>query len=76
MMERLIQKHIWARQAVTKLFAANSRYIHGDTAALKEMIYELEKLVEFYPLHIEKEDKCSFIPVMAYFSGTEQRAML
>ncbi len=76
MMERLIQEHIWARQAVTRLVAANSRYIHGDTAALKEMVYELEKLVKFYPLHIEKEDKHFFIPVMAYFSKTEQRAML
>lgn len=76
MMERLIQEHIWARQAVTKLFAANSRYIHGDMTAMEEMIYELEKLVKFYPLHIEKEDKHFFVPVMAYFSETEQRAML
>ncbi len=76
MMERLIQEHIWARQAVAKLSAANSRYIHGDTAATEEMVYELEKLVKFYPLHIEKEDKHFFVPVMAYFSETEQRTML
>jgi hemerythrin-like domain-containing protein len=57
MLERLIQEHIWARQAVTKLFAANSRYIHGDTMAMEEMVYEPEKLVRLYPLHIEKEDK-------------------
>ncbi len=76
MMERLIQEHIWARAAVARLFAANSRYIHGDTTVIKEMVYELEKLVKFYPLHIEKEDKHFFVPVMAYFSETEQRAML
>ncbi len=76
MMERLIQEHIWARQAVKKLSAANSRYISGDAEAMKDMIYELAKIVEFYPLHIEKEDKHFFVPVMAYFSETQQQAML
>jgi hemerythrin-like domain-containing protein len=76
MMECLIQEHIWARQAVTRLIDANSRYIRGDTTAMKEMVYELEKLVKFYPLHIEKEDRHFFVPVMAYFSETEQRSML
>ena len=40
------------------------------------MIYEIEKLVKFYPLHIEKEDKHFFIPVMNYFSTKEQSVML
>jgi len=76
MMERLIQEHIWARQAVTKLAAAHGRYVSGDRDALKAMIYELEKIVTFYPIHIEKEDKEFFLPVMRYFSKQEQQAML
>jgi len=76
MMERLIQEHIWARQAVTKLAAAHARYVSGDRDALKEMICELEKIVTFYPVHIEKEDKDFFLPVMKYFSKQEQHAML
>lgn len=40
------------------------------------MMYELEKLVKFYPVHIEKEDKHFFIPIMQYFSDAEQSAML
>jgi hemerythrin-like domain-containing protein len=76
MMERLIQEHIWARQAVTKLATANARYAGGERGALKEMIYELEKIVVFYPVHIEKEDKEFFLPVMNYFSKQEQNAML
>jgi hemerythrin-like domain-containing protein len=76
MMERLIQEHIWARQAVTKLDAANGRYARGDGDALKDMMYELEKIVTFYPIHIEKEDKDFFLPVMKYFSKQEQNAML
>jgi len=76
MMERLIQEHIWARQAVMKLAAANTRYARGDRDALKDATYELEKLVKFYPIHIEKEDKEFFLPVMKYFSVQEQNAML
>ncbi len=76
MMQRLIQEHIWARQAVGKLSAANDRYLRGDTAALHTMIYELGKIVQFYPEHIEKEDKHFFIPVMEYFTPAEQQAML
>ncbi len=76
MMQRLIQEHIWARQAVGKLAAANDRYRHGDLGARPTMDYELGKIVEFYPAHIEKEDKHFFIPVMDYFSRTEQQAML
>ena len=40
------------------------------------MLYEVEKLVKFYPMHIEKEDKHFFISVMNYFSAKEQSAML
>jgi hemerythrin-like domain-containing protein len=76
MMNRLIQEHIWAREAVGKLSSANDRYIHGDAEALRDIVYELQKLVKFYPQHIEKEDKHFFLPVMDYFSEEEQQAML
>jgi hemerythrin-like domain-containing protein len=36
----------------------------------------LESLAEFYPKHIEKEDRHFFIPVMKYFSEEEQKVML
>ena len=36
----------------------------------------LEELVEFYPKHIDKEDKHFFIPCMAYFSEAEQADLL
>lgn len=76
MMRRLVQEHIWARQAVGKLSAANDRYRRGDAAALYTMTYELGKIVQFYPEHIEKEDKHFFIPVMEYLTPAQQQAML
>ncbi len=33
-------------------------------------------LVEFYPRHIDKEDKHFFLPVMEYFSREEKDALL
>ena len=36
----------------------------------------LASLVEFYPRHIEKEDKQFFLPVMEYFTREEKDAML
>jgi len=76
MVQRLLQEHVWARQAVSKLSAANNRYSEGEEDALKVMIYEIEKLVKFYPMHIEKEDQHFFIPALKYFSNEEQSAML
>jgi hemerythrin-like domain-containing protein len=76
MMRRLIQEHAWARQAVGKLGSANDRYLQGDSGALHTMVYELGKIVQFYPEHIEKEDKRFFIPVMNHLTPAEQQAML
>lgn len=36
----------------------------------------LESLVDFYPKHIEKEDRRFFLPVMGYFTHEEKNAML
>jgi hypothetical protein len=33
-------------------------------------------LVDFYPKHIEKEDKRFFLPVMSYFTKDEKDSML
>ncbi|MBN1359481.1 MAG: hemerythrin domain-containing protein [Sedimentisphaerales bacterium] len=75
-MRRLMHEHVWARQAVGKLASANDRYRTGDAAALQTILYELGKLIEFYPQHIETEDRRFFLPVMDYFTATEQQAML
>jgi len=76
MMDSLIQEHISARQDVAALSTANNLYINGNTGALKDVIYGLEKLIKFYPMHIDKEDNHFFKPVMDYFSQQEQQDML
>lgn len=76
MMNNLIEEHIWARETVGKLMAANQDYIEGNNEAISDMISQLQKLIEFYPMHIEKEDKNFFIPVMDYFSDEQQHKIL
>lgn len=75
-MEELIQEHKWGRESVSKLAAARQRCQQGDRAAAPEIMAQLEKLCQFYPRHIEKEDKRFFIPCMDYFTDQEKKDML
>lgn len=75
-MEELIEDHREGRKITGKLVEANERYLAGDSKALEDIVQCLQTLVDFYPRHIEKEDKHFFIPVMKYFSKDEQDAML
>lgn len=75
-MEELIQDHVWAREATATLVKAKDEYLLEKPGALDLLMEELGKLVDFYPRHINKEDKHFFIPCMAYFSETEQADLL
>jgi hemerythrin-like domain-containing protein len=75
-MDELIQEHVWARKTVGELVAAKDRYLQGDTSSLKDVSAKLKALAEFYPKHIEKEDKRFFFPILDYFTKQEQDAML
>jgi len=76
MMERLIEEHIWTREAVGRLAAANERYLRHQGDALLEIMHEIEKLVVFYPLHLRKEDKQFFVPALGYLTEEEQQTLL
>ncbi len=75
-MQELIEEHRWARRKVKELVDANERYKRGDKNALETIKICLRDLVDFYPRHIEKEDKHFFIPVMRYFDQPEQESIL
>jgi len=55
---------------------ATERYARGEQDAYLTVTARLSALVDFYPKHIEKEDKHFFLPVMRYFSPQEKEAML
>jgi hemerythrin-like domain-containing protein len=75
-MEELVEEHRWGRKTTVRLVEANQRYMQGDRNAMSTVIDCVKSLVQFYPKHIEKEDKHFFIPCMDYFTETEQQSIL
>jgi hemerythrin-like domain-containing protein len=75
-MNELIEEHVFGRQTTKAIIAANTRYRNGDESALTEIAAKLHILTEFYPKHIEKEDKLFFPSSRKYFTDEEDQAML
>jgi hemerythrin-like domain-containing protein len=75
-MKELIEEHVFARKTTKLLVDANTRYRQGNSAALAEIVEQLRTLADFYPRHIEKEDKIFFPASRNYFSEQQDQAML
>jgi hemerythrin-like domain-containing protein len=75
-MDELIEEHAYGRNTTKNLISAKEKYIHGDVGALANIVRSMEILADFYPKHIEKEDKRFFLPCMKYFDQKEQAMML
>ena len=75
-MQELIEEHKYGREMVKDLLEAKHKYLQGQTDALQVVLEKLNALVNFYPEHIEKEDKIFFPASEEYFSQEEQDAML
>jgi hemerythrin-like domain-containing protein len=75
-MEELTQEHGWAREATASLIQAKEAYLLEKPGALDDLMEQLGKLIDFYPRHIDKEDRHFFIPCMGYFSQAEQADLL
>jgi len=75
-MKELVEEHIFGRQTTKALIEANMRYRNGDASALADIADKLRTLVEFYPNHIEKEDKIFFPAARTYLTDEEDQAML
>ena len=75
-LEELTRDHVLARETTAAIVTAKEGYLLEKEGALKELLQHLEALVEFYPRHIDHEDKHFFIPCMAYFSDAEKADLL
>ena len=76
LMEELIQEHVLGRKLTGELVKAKEEYEAGNSAALATIKDVIQQLVDFYPKHIEKEDKVFFKSAMTYFDKSEKDAML
>jgi hemerythrin-like domain-containing protein len=75
-MQELFAEHVWGRKTTGLLVAAKEKYLAGDEGKIFEIISLARELGNFYPKHIEKEDKHFFYPCQEYFSKEEQDKML
>ncbi|MBN1765476.1 MAG: hemerythrin domain-containing protein [Sedimentisphaerales bacterium] len=75
-MNELIEEHVFGRNITKALVEANTRYRDGDATALDSIAETLKTLINFYPKHIEKEDKVFFPASRTYFTDKEEQAML
>jgi hemerythrin-like domain-containing protein len=75
-MKELLEEHVFGRQTTKSIVDANTRYRNGDKTALADIAANLKTLTEFYPRHIEKEDKVFFPSSRTYFTEEEDRTML
>ncbi len=75
-MAGLVADHVRGRAMTRSLDEANTRYRSGDAAALKDIESCVRELVEFYPVHIAKEDRHFFKPCLEYFTDAEKETML
>jgi hemerythrin-like domain-containing protein len=75
-MQDLLDEHVWARKKTGMLVAAKEKYLAGDAGKLPEIISLARELGNFYPKHIDKEDKHFFYPCQEYFSEEERDRML
>jgi hemerythrin-like domain-containing protein len=75
-MEELVREHVWGRETTRSLSSAGGRYAAGDRGASSEITRLMRELAGFYPVHIRKEDKSFFLPVMGYSSPGERQAIL
>jgi len=75
-MDELAEEHVYGRGLVAQLMLDKERCVKGDPAGLKGAMDRVKALTEYYPRHIEKEDKHFFIPAMEYLSKPEQDAMI
>jgi hemerythrin-like domain-containing protein len=75
-MQELLDEHVWGRKTTAALVAAKLKYLEGNNDELPRIIDLARQLGNFYPKHIEKEDKHFFYPCQEYFDKDEQSKVL
>lgn len=75
-LDELTEEHTFARNATKNIVDLKEKYVQGNINVIGEIAQLMQQLSEFYPKHIEKEDKHFFLPCMNYFTPQEQEAML
>jgi hemerythrin-like domain-containing protein len=76
LMRELIDEHRCGRELTQQLVTAKDAVLEGDKAQLAKLLDAVNKLVEFYPEHIRKEDERFFPDTERHYDKAELDAML
>ncbi len=76
MMDELVLDHVQNRKIVANLEVEKERFLKGDPGAAGSIPIICKTLAEFYPGHMEREEKTFFSRSMDYFSKREQEEMV
>ena len=70
----IVEEHNQGRATVKKLINATERYKNGQKDTVEPILEAMKWLADFYPKHIEKEDKNFFCPVPEIFFRRGKRS--
>lgn len=76
MMDELVADHVFGRRVTGELVVANDDHRRGDAGAAVKVLDKLRAIIDFYPAHIEKEDKVFFPASRGYFTDAEEQDIL
>ncbi len=76
LMDELVLEHIQHRKIVTNLEMARESYVKGEPEAVGSILTICKSFAEFYPGHMEKEEKDFFNPALEYLSKREGEEMV
>ena len=76
LMNELVEEHKLGRKLTAELVEAKEAVVRGDSSQLSAATSAMQKLIDFYPQHIEKEDKHLFPDTERHYSKAELDAMI
>jgi hemerythrin-like domain-containing protein len=76
LMDELVLEHIQSRKIIANLELARESYLKGEGDAVGSILTICRSLVQFYPGHMEKEERDFFNASMEYFSKREAEEMV
>ena len=76
LMDELVEEHKLGRKLTATMLEAKNDVVAGQTERLPELLGAMQDLIEFYPKHIEKEDKQFFPETERHYTKDELDRMI
>ena len=74
-LQELRNEHIWEKDVITRLAKDRGKFIQGNNDVIPEMMELLGEIVDYFPKHLDKEDKRFFGDILDYFTEEEKKKL-